>query len=86
MVHYLLSLTFFLGTGFASPAGPFDTGKTIFKRSTINYADNCDSSPPSGSGYRPPQFPTRRSVVAAAWQDAKNMAELAAGLGSDSTP
>ena len=70
----------------ASPTGPSGVGKTILKRSTINYADNCNSATPSDSGYQPPQFPTRRSVVAAAWQDAKNLADLAAGLGSDSTP
>ena len=52
---------------------------TIVVCSSDTYADNCNAAPPSSSGYKPPQFPTMKSVLQAAFVDATTLASFAFG-------
>lgn len=47
------------------------------------YAKNCDDPPPRNSGYKPPAFPTRKSVVQAAFVDAVTLAGYAFEVTND---
>ena len=49
----------------------------INKRSSDTYAVNCNAAPPANSGYKPPEFPSMKSVLQAAFIDATSLASSA---------
>ncbi len=47
----------------------------------VTYDANCDAAPPSNSGYKPKNgFPTKKSVVQQAYQDAVQLATTSASI------
>ena len=49
----------------------------INKRSSDTYAANCNAAPPANSGYKPPEFPSMKSVLQKAFIDATSLASMA---------
>ena len=47
----------------------------------VTYDANCDKAPPANSGYKPGNgFPTMKSVLEKAYQDALTLANTAANM------
>lgn len=57
-------------------------GRPLSKRSgVVTYDANCDKAPPANSGYKPGNgFPTMKSVLEKAYQDALTLANTAANM------
>ncbi len=50
----------------------------------VTYDANCDAAPPSNSGYKPKNFPTKKSVVEQAYKDAVELATKSASIADTS--
>lgn len=60
--------------------------RQLSKRSgVVTYDANCDNAPPAGSGYTPNNgFPSMKTVLQKAYQDAVTLADAAANIQEDS--
>lgn len=58
-------------------------GRELAKRSGLDtYDTNCDAAPPKNSGFKPKDgFPTKKSVLEKAYQDAVQLATTSASIG-----
>ena len=59
-------------------------GRELTKRSgVVTYDASCDAAPPKNSGYKKDDgFPTKKSIVQKAYQDALQLATKSASIGN----
>ena len=80
-----LSLSLYLPHALAEPIDKHLLERALVKRKgAVSYDANCDEAPPSNSGYKPPGFPTKKSVLEKAYSNTVELATGAADIAQDS--